>query len=124
LALLEAEELSLRKRVAAVTLVAAFSEAISVSALEGYTHMEALANERAASALALMGNRAESEKYFYRAMLLYRRWGATAKHEWLEEKKGEFVSERAEDPSGTEESLVGGVISIGTEVSELTAIRN
>jgi histidine kinase len=118
LALLEAEELSLRKRADAVTLVAAYSKAISSSALEGYTHMEALANERAVSALSLMVSRAESEKYFDRAMLLYSRWGATAKHEWLEEKKWKYISECAEDPTRPQESLVGGVISIGTRKTQ------
>ena len=87
LTLLDAEELAVRKSVAPGKVSDAYNVAIAAMDAEQLCHIEALANERAGFFQAKVGNRAEAEKHFERAMKLYKyEWGAIAKHDWLKEE--------------------------------------
>ena len=88
LTLLDAEDLSVRKSIAPDTVTAAYQR--SIDAATGNPRSEALANERAAFFQVKLGNRADAERYFERALELYKYdWGSIAKYDWLKEKKAE-----------------------------------
>jgi Flp pilus assembly protein TadD len=106
LSLLDAEDLSIRKSAKTQDVLAAYTRAIDVMALEGLPHTEALANERAGFFLVKAGNRSEAVHYFARALQLYKyEWGSYAKHDWLLE-----ASEKALGKSNYEESRILGEV--------------
>jgi hypothetical protein len=84
LLLLEAEHLSLQRRVAVSKLRSAYRTAIEEFQREELVHLEALANERAAACLLSTNEVAISDIYLQRSLHLYKNgWGAYAKYEWL-----------------------------------------
>jgi tetratricopeptide (TPR) repeat protein len=86
LAYVEAEEESLKPNASIPRLTALFNQAIQVMAAEKWPHQEGQVNERAGFVFAELGLCEEAERYFERAMDLYRyEWGSPPKYEWLKE---------------------------------------
>jgi hypothetical protein len=66
-----------------------YEQGIQQMADADLVHLEGLLNEKAGFHFAKRERWAEAERYFDRAMSIYRHdWGATAKYNWLEEKRG------------------------------------
>jgi hypothetical protein len=87
LTLLKAEALSVKHSVNYSVVNAAFDLAIETMASEKLPHTEALANERAAFYEVQRRNKFGAEKYFERALEIYKYdWGSIAKHDWLLEQ--------------------------------------
>jgi tetratricopeptide (TPR) repeat protein len=84
---LKAEELSLKSK-DVDEVVAAYTAAIDAMKKARFVHLEALANERLSTALSLLGSQAMAATYMDRALVLCKDpWGASAKYEWLLEKR-------------------------------------
>ena len=84
---LKAEELSLKSKDVS-EVVAAYTMAIDAVKKARFVHLEALANERLSTVLSLLGNHEMSGTYLDRALALCKDpWGASAKYEWLFEKR-------------------------------------
>jgi len=69
-------------------------------------HLEGVLNEKAGFAFARRGLRVEAERYFHRALHIYRNdWGAIAKYNWLQEMSRQSLISlpdvAATDPCGT-----------------------
>ena len=113
LKLLDAEELSVRKLTAPRIVSVAYDRAIDAMAAAGRPHMEALANKRAAYFQVKQGNRAEAQKYFERAVHLYKyEWGGNAKHDWLTEESTAALSTIGDNKTGV---VLSGVVGFGTD---------
>ena len=114
LMLLDAEDQSVQKRMVPDEVSAAFRQAIDKMAAEGFPHFEGLANERAAFFQVKLGNRADAENYFARAMELYKyEWGSIAKYDWLKEKSAKALVKLDEHETG----VVGEIVGFGAEDS-------
>jgi hypothetical protein len=119
LALLAAEEVSLRNTVSLDVIQSAYNNAIQAMATEQWPHLEGLANERAGFVFAKkLDNAAAVEPHFERAMELYRyHCKATAKYEWLLESSTAVLSTccrqgEQNDHVNVHPPGMGGVITI------------
>jgi len=116
LTLFEAEEVSLRTPNDAAEILVAYDKAIGAFALQGWSHLEGVANERAAFVQGGLGRIEEAERYFDRALEVYRYdWGATAKYEWLLEKSRACIRELQMRDGTSNRLLAGMVLPVGEE---------
>ena len=89
---LKAEELALKSK-DIVKIIAAYQTAIDAVKKASLVHLEALANERMSTVLLLLGHHEMSGSYLDRALTLCNEpWGASAKYEWLLEKRNNLRS--------------------------------
>ena len=89
---LNAEVLSLKSHDVA-KIIAAYNTAIDAVKKANFVHLEALANERMSTVLLLLGHHEMSGSYLDRALTLCNEpWGASAKYEWLLEKRNNLRS--------------------------------
>ena len=94
---LKAEELSLKSKDAG-EVVATYTTAIDAVKKARFVHLEALANERLSTVLSLLGYHEMSGTYLERALELCNGpWGASAKYEWLLEKRNKLRATRTSD---------------------------
>ena len=113
LGVLNAEEASLRRSTSEAMLAKAYDTAIENLSKHKLVHVEGLLNEQAGFAFERLNRGAEAERYFDRAMHLYKdEWGSLAKYEWLKEKRAQQI----ESPEYA--SLVGDVIQYTVESSD------
>jgi len=94
LTLLNAEEVAIKGSLDESSR--AYDVAINALSNAKLVHLEALANERAAYKLCMdqkVNDQNKADRYFLRAMELYRYgWGATAKCDWLEQRKDRLLT--------------------------------
>lgn len=94
---LKAEELSLKSKDAG-EVVATYTAAIDAVKKARFVHLEALANERLSTVLSELGYHEMSAIYLDQALALCNEpWGATAKYEWLLEKRNKLRAPRTSD---------------------------
>jgi len=111
-AILRAENISVRMTESVDMVLATYGHAISVIALEKRPHLEAIANERAANFLVHQGMMPEAKLFFDRAIQLYRDdWGSPTMSDFVEEKCAKFMQRAAENPQTFSPHLVGEHIS-------------
>jgi tetratricopeptide (TPR) repeat protein len=84
---LKAEELSLKSKDVG-EILAAYTTAIGAVKKAHFFHLEALASERLSNVLSQLGKYEMSDSYMDRALTICEDpWGASAKYEWLLEKR-------------------------------------
>lgn len=84
---LVAQEMALKKKsMIDLALQANYDHGIEVLEKSQFVHLEGLLNERAAFDFVSRGEGAIAERYFRRALHVYRyKWGSNAKYKWLSE---------------------------------------
>ena len=108
-AFLAAEEISVRTSTDDATLIATYNRGIEIAAEDCHFHVEGFLSERAGLACARRQRYIEAERYFQRAMYLYKNeWGAVAMHHQLQCKSAlilQAISDTSENahifPYGT-----------------------
>lgn len=121
---LSAEKLAI-ERVAAeknkAAVVTAYSFAIREMRMQGWVHLEGLANERCGFFLANGGYMSEAESCFDRALELYKcKWESEAKYEWLKDKAAEILGKTSAVSRNADISLVGNIIQMYDDEENLT----
>lgn len=125
--LIDAEIARLRGKIAGVLPL--YQAAIASAQSAGYVQNEAIANERCAQFLLETGNEAAAIGYLMQAIAGYRRWGATAKVQQLEQNYSDLFSRwrtqagilpLAESVGPTEsldtETLVAALSTVSSEI--------
>lgn len=103
---LKAEELSVKSKDVG-ELVAAYTTAIDAVKKAHYSPLEALANERLSTVLSLLGNHDMSGAYLDRALTICQDpWGASAKYEWLLEKRNNSRSKSRAIRSTSDKAMI------------------
>jgi predicted ATPase len=117
LMLLTAEEMSSRAATKGLVqkdeaIVNAYNDAIGAMAEVAWPNMEGVANERVGFYLVRVGDVDLAQKYFDRAMYLYKyEWGAVAKYEWLLEHSNLAIAART-GRVGKVSTVVGNIIHV------------